>query len=603
MTGARRDEEGPVPGSRPASSPPTEVSQPDGPDPAARLRAEVDAWIASDPDPATRDELESLLRRGDVAGLRERFAEPLTFGTAGLRGAIGAGPGRMNRLVVRRTTAGLAVWLRAQHGAGDGSLVVGRDARHGSESFASDTADVASAAGVPVRRLSRPLPTPVTAFAVRHLGAGAGVMVTASHNPATDNGYKVYLADGAQVLPPYDEEIAAAARAESQEGAGTCRPVPPARAPRPFEGRAAVERIDEQELLRAYQAAVLACLDVDAPRAVDVVYTPLHGVGGAVAPALLEAAGFAPPWVVPAQAAPDPDFPTVAFPNPEEPGALDLALALAAEHGADVVLANDPDADRLAVAVPLADGRWRVLTGDEVGALIGEHLLERSHGDDRLVATTIVSSTLLSSLAREAGVAYRETLTGFKWIARAAASSPGMRLLFGYEEALGYAVTDAVADKDGMSAAVVVAGLVARARADGSTLLDRLDAIEARLGVHATAQWSLRLDGAGASARMAAVVARWRDDPPASLAGHAVSEVVDLARGTGTLPPTDAVVLKMGTTGRVVLRPSGTEPKLKAYLEVTSSPPGLAGLASERVDAARLLAELRADVASRCRDT
>ncbi|MHB1973640.1 MAG: phospho-sugar mutase [Acidimicrobiales bacterium] len=598
MTGARRDARGPTPGAQPSPGAPAEGSEPGGPDPAARLRAEVEAWIASDPDPATRGELESLLHRGDVAALHERFAEPLSFGTAGLRGAIGAGPGRMNRLVVRRTTAGLAVWLRAQHDAGDGSLVVGRDARHGSEPFASDTADVASAAGVPVRTLSRPLPTPVTAFAVRHLGAGAGVMVTASHNPATDNGYKVYLADGAQVLPPYDEEIAAAARAASRKGSGTC---PPARAHGPVGGRAAVERIDEQELLRAYQAAVLACLDADAPRTVDVVYTPLHGVGGAVAPALFEAAGFAPPWVVPAQAVPDPDFPTVAFPNPEEPGALGLALALAAEHGADVVLANDPDADRLAVAVPLADGRWRVLTGDEVGALIGEHLLERSHGDDRLVATTIVSSTLLASLAHEAGVAYRETLTGFKWIARAAASSPGMRLLFGYEEALGYAVTDAVADKDGMSAAVVVAGLVARARADGSTLLDRLDAIEARLGVHATAQWSLRLDGAGASARMAAVVARWRDDPPASLAGHAVSEVVDLALGTGSLPPTDAVVLKMGTTGRVVLRPSGTEPKLKAYLEVTSSPPGFAGLASDRVDASRLLVELRADVASRCR--
>ncbi len=564
------------------------------------LRSQVRAWIAQDPDPSTRAELTSLLDSGDIAGLRARFAEPLVFGTAGLRGPLGAGPARMNRLVVRRTTAGLATWLAAQHGAGDGSLVVGRDARHGSETFATDTAEVASRQGVTVRALSRPLPTPVTAFAVRHLGAGAGVMVTASHNPATDNGYKVYLSDGAQVLPPVDGAIAEAAAHAARDAVAADRAGEPDGRPSGGRTGAPVETVDEPALLGAYRDAALACLDSSAARELRVVYTPLHGVGGAVVPALFAAAGFAPLATVAEQAAPDPDFPTVAFPNPEEPGALDLAVALARERQADIVLANDPDADRLAVAVPLPDGSWRMLSGNEVGAILGEHLIASTKGDDRLVATTIVSSTLLASLAREAGVAYRETLTGFKWIARAAAAVPGKRLLFGYEEALGYAVTDAVADKDGMTAALVVAELAARAKADGTTLLDRLDAIEARLGVHATAQWSLRLGGDGAAAAMAGVVRRWRSDPPASLAGLGVTRVVDLALGTGTLPATDAVVVEMGKTARVVLRPSGTEPKLKAYLEVRTPPTGDAALAAERARANELLAAVRREVAARC---
>ena len=572
-----------------------------------QLWTQAKNWIERDPDPTTRAELSAIVSERDVAGLRARFAEPLVFGTAGLRGPLGAGPARMNRLVVRRTTAGLANWLSSQHDAGDGSLVVGRDARHGSEAFAEDVADVASRHGVAVRTLSRPLPTPITAFAVRQLGASAGVMVTASHNPATDNGYKVYLADGAQVFPPYDAAIAdAAARVEQGEAAAAApagqasgvQAQAQAQAQGPLPAR--VEAVDEPALLRSYREVALACLDGSGPRQLDVVYTPLHGVGGAVVPELFEAAGFPPPLVVAEQADPDPDFPTVAFPNPEEPGALDLALALARERRADIVLANDPDADRLAVAVPLPDGSWRVLSGNDVGAILGEHLLAHSHGSDRLVATTIVSSTLLAGLAREAGVAYRETLTGFKWIARAAATVPGSRLLFGYEEALGYAVTDAVADKDGMTAALVVAELAARAKAEGGSLLDRLDAIEARLGVHATAQWSLRLEGNGAASAMAAVVRRWRSDPPTSLAGLAVTAVVDLARGTGPLPATDAVVVELGTTARVVLRPSGTEPKLKAYLEVRSPPTGYAALAAERARANELLAAVRADVAALC---
>ncbi len=557
---------------------------------AAELAASARAWIAADPDPATRAELEGLLARSDTAALRARFAEPLEFGTAGLRGELGAGPARMNRLVVRNTTRGLARWLgsRARSGA-PARLVVGRDARHGSASFATETVATAASEGLEVRVIPEPLPTPVTAFALRHLDAAAAVMVTASHNPARDNGYKVYLADGAQVVPPFDEEIAALA------SAGALTPEPSSDLP----GR--VSDVDVVDLLDAYRSRMGALVDPNGPRDLRIVYTPLHGVGGALATALLADAGFDAPAVVAEQYEPDPDFPTVSFPNPEEPGALDLSFALARRLGADLVLANDPDADRLAVGVfDPAAASWRRLTGDEVGILLGAHLIDCSSGDDRLVATTIVSSTMLSALAREEGVAYAETLTGFKWIARAAATSPGHRLLFGYEEALGYAVSDAVADKDGMSAALVVAALAASAKAKGTTLLDLLDGLAVRLGVHDTAQWSLRLEGAGATARMAAIVTRLRSGPPDRLAGRAVTEVVDLAHGSATLPPTDALVLVLEGGGRVVVRPSGTEPKLKAYLEIATSPPGASGLAAARAEARRDLEALRDDVARHC---
>ena len=419
----------------------------------SHLAAAVGAWIARDPDPATRAELEGLLAVGDGAGLHARFDHPLEFGTAGLRGELGAGPGRMNRAVVRQTTAGVAAWI-AERGdaARQAGLVIGYDARHGSATFAADTAAVAAGAGVRTFLLGRPLPTPIIAFAVRHLGAAAGVMITASHNPAPDNGYKAYAADGAQVIPPDDSRITTLA--------GELGP-PPETQP---AGSRRVEDLDDAPLLSAYTESVTRVLDPAGPRALRAVYTPLHGVGGAVLPDLLVAAGFDPPVPVPRQAEPDPDFPTVAFPNPEEPGALDLAVAEARRVAADVVLANDPDADRLAVAFADRAGRFRVLTGDELGALLADYLLSRTTGDARLVATTVVSSSLLSSLAAEAGVDYAETLTGFKWIARAAASRPGHHLVFGYEEALGYAVSEAVADKDGLSAALVAAELAAARR-------------------------------------------------------------------------------------------------------------------------------------------
>ena len=473
---------------------------------SAPLAQQARAWIAADPDPCTRAELAALLQAGDGTALHARFESPLAFGTAGLRGALGAGPARMNRLVVRATTAGVAQWLlgRGAEAARRG-IVVGRDARHGSDEFGRDVADVAACAGVRVRVFSRALPTPLTAFAVKHLAAGAGVMVTASHNPAADNGYKVYAADGAQVIPPDDAVIADAASAAMQKAIAS--PLSSSAVPAPGTGEAG-EPIDEEELLEAYRRAAFGLLDPAGPRRLRIVYTPLHGVGGEVLPRLLEQAGFGPVSVVAAQGAPDPNFPTVVFPNPEEPGALDLALADAVRLDADLVLANDPDADRLAIAVPdRTRGTWRMLTGDELGVLLADHVLSATSGDDRLVATTIVSSTMLSAMARRAGIAYVETLTGFKWIARAALSHPGSRFVFGYEEALGYQVGDAVSDKDGLSAALVAAEIAAGANTHGVSVIDRLDGLACRFGVHATSQWSLRLAGPTAQSDMAEIVA------------------------------------------------------------------------------------------------
>jgi phosphomannomutase len=417
-------------------------------------------------------------------------------------------------------------------------------------------------------------------------------VVTASHNPAPDNGYKVYVSDGGQVLPQEAGAITEAAASSpapsDEELAG------------PFNGRLA--EVDDAALLAAYRRAVLPVVAVPASgpawrRNVRIVYTPLHGVGAAVLPQLLEEAGFDPPTLVAAQARPDPDFPTTPFPNPEEPGVLDLALAEAGRVGAELVLANDPDADRLAVAVPVRPGAgFRVLSGDELGVLIADHLISATTGADRLVATTVVSSTMLSVLAARSGVAYAETLTGFKWIARAARARPGYRLLFGYEEALGYAVSTAVADKDGMSAALVVADMVARAKHEGRSLLERLDGLEALLGVHATAQWSLRLPGSDAMQVMGTLMGQWRSAPPARLAGLDVSGVRDLAGGDGELPPSDVLILRMGRSGRVVLRPSGTEPKLKVYLEATTAPCAAGELGEARREARTRLEELRSDV-------
>ncbi|MEU8359122.1 phospho-sugar mutase [Nonomuraea sp. NPDC048882] len=528
-------------------------------------------WLAQDPDSDTRAELSALIEREDLAALDERFGAKLEFGTAGLRGELGAGPNRMNRVTVMRAAAGLAAVL------GPGRhVVIGYDARHKSDVFARDTAAVLTGAGLRASLLPRPLPTPVLAFAVRHLGADAGVTVTASHNPPRDNGYKVYWGDGSQIVPPLDAEISAAIDA--------------------------VGRVDElaqdsgwtelgDEIVDAYLRAVTA-LPLGDARELRVAYTPLHGVGAATLTAAFQAAGFDSPVTVEEQREPDPDFPTVAFPNPEEPGAMDLAIVLAAKTEADLIVANDPDADRCAVGVPLPGGGARMLTGDEVGGLLAEHVLTHTTSD-RMVATTIVSSTLLGKIAQAHGVRYGETLTGFKWIIKA---GPG--LVFGYEEAIGYSVgSDAglpVRDKDGIGAALTVAAIAAAARRDGRTLLDLLDDQARRHGLHATSQLSFRVSDLSL---ITAAMSRLRTDPPETLGGLTVKRADDLARGDGGLPPTDGLRYLLAGGARVVVRPSGTEPKLKCYLEavvpVTTTP------AEARARAAEQLASIRTDLETR----
>ncbi|MBE7187254.1 phospho-sugar mutase [Jatrophihabitans endophyticus] len=508
------------------------------------LRGQARAWIADEVDPEAAQELQALLDHDADDELADRFAAPLTFGTAGLRGPLRAGPNGMNRAVVRRAAAGVATWLR-DHDRTGAVVVLGHDARHGSREFAHDSAAVFAAAGFDARVLPGPLPTPVLAYAVQRLDAAAGVMVTASHNPAQDNGYKVYAGDGAQIVPPADTEIEAAIHAA---------------------GATADIALDDSytvlddSLVSDYVRDVVG-LVTDGPRELRIVHTAMHGVGARTMAAVFAAAGFADVHPVPEQQQPDPDFPTVAFPNPEEPGALDLALELARAQEADVVIANDPDADRCAVAVPSPDG-WRMLRGDEVGVLLADALMRR--GVRGTYATTVVSSSLLGAMARRSGVGYAETLTGFKWISRAADD-----LVFGYEEALGYAVApDLVRDKDGISAALLVAELAADLEATGSSLLDRLDNLARVYGRYATDQVSIRVDDLSV---ITDLMRRLRDDPPAQLAGHDV-EVEDL------LPRTDAVRWRWAS-GRVVVRPSGTEPKLKAYLEVVE-PSGSAALAA-----------------------
>jgi phosphomannomutase len=499
------------------------------------------AWLTEDPDPDTRAELQALLDAGDLDGIADRFGARLEFGTAGLRGELGAGPNRMNRVVVTRAAAGLCSYLTARGGR---SVVVGFDARHKSDVFARDTAEVVTGAGMRALVLPRPLPTPVLAFAIRHLGADAGVMVTASHNPPQDNGYKVYLGDGSQIVPPADAEISAAIEAVGP--------------------LAAVPRGDEWEtlgddVLEAYLDRVASLVDAASPRDLAIVYTPLHGVGRDVVLAAFDRAGFPAPTVVARQAEPDPDFSTVPFPNPEEPGAIDLALATAAEHRTDIVIANDPDADRCAVAVPEGDG-WRMLRGDEVGALLGAHLVRREPDLQGTFAASIVSSSLLGRIAEAHGLGYVETLTGFKWISRV----EGLR--YGYEEALGYCVDPAgVRDKDGVSAALLVAELAATLKAEGRSLTDLLDDLAREHGLHATDQLSVRVEDL---TLIQDAMARLRAQPPTELGGRPVESAEDLADGSADLPPTDGLRYRLADGGRVVVRPSGTEPKLKCYLEV-----------------------------------
>lgn len=523
------------------------------------------AWIAQDPDPVTRAELEALVARSEAGeqqaadDLASRFSGRLEFGTAGLRGELGAGPMRMNRVLVGQAAAGLAAYLLGRDP--DASVVIGYDGRHNSAVFARDTAAIMAGAGVEAILLPRALPTPVLAFAVRELRASAGVMVTASHNPARDNGYKVYLGggdQGAQIVPPADGEIAAEIERASLVAFGD-RPT------------STVVRTADEAVVDAYveRTAEVAT----EPRPLRYVYTPMHGVGREVAEAVFGEAGFAAPIVVAAQADPDPDFPTVAFPNPEEPGAMDLAFALARETDADLVIANDPDADRVAVGVPdrHADGGWRRLSGNEIGWLLGWRAA-RTHESGTL-ACSLVSSPALREIARVYDLGFAETLTGFKWISRAP------NLVFGYEEALGYLVDPGkVRDKDGISAAVAVLSLFSELEQAGETLESHLDHFALEFGAYASGQISIRVADLSL---IPAAIARLRATPPTEIGGFAVEGVDDFALGVDGFPPNDILRLRVGG-GRVIVRPSGTEPKLKCYLDTWSRE----GTAAERRHAA-----------------
>jgi phosphomannomutase len=539
----------------------------------AELLERARAWAAEDPDDVTRAELQAIVADveggGDPADLADRFAGTLEFGTAGLRGALGAGPNRMNRVVVTRAAAGLAAYL-LDHGASrSSSVVIGYDARHNSDVFARDTAEVMTGAGLRALLLPRPLPTPILAFAIRELGCVAGVMVTASHNPPQDNGYKVYLGDGSQIVPPADSEIA-----ERIAAVGALADIP-----RGEPGEVLTEDVVDRYL------DTVAGLAGDGPRDLTLVYTPLHGVGGSSVTQVLETAGFEPPYVVSRQEEPDPDFPTVSFPNPEEPGAMDLAMALAEEKDADLVVANDPDGDRCAAAVPGPHG-WRMLRGDEVGALLAQHLLDS--GKQGIYATSIVSSSLLARLAKSAGQEYAETLTGFKWLGRIEG------LAFGYEEALGYCVDpEHVRDKDGVSALLLLCEVAAAAKAEGRTLNDLLDDIATEHGLHATDQVSVRVDDL---AQIGKAMEQLRSNPPAQLGGLAVERVDDLTEGSADLPPTDGLRYRLADGARVIVRPSGTEPKIKAYLEVVVPVNPEDGVDAARISAAGRLDALGNDI-------
>ena len=517
-----------------------------------KLVAEVKAWIADDPDPKTRAQLQEWLDRGAIDELTSCFQGFLEFGTAGLRGPLGPGPSRMNRSVVSKTAYGLA---RFMANSGLKSIVIGRDARYGSEDFTRDTAEIMSGAGFEVFVLPRPLPTPVLAYAVRKLGCDVGVMVTASHNPPQDNGYKVYLGgtvkgvryEGSQIISPTDSEISAEI----------------AKTPKLNTVKRGTEwTILGEEIVNEY-VQVTSKL-AGAPEKLKIVYTAMHGVGKETLLKVFAEAGFEQPILVIEQAEPDPDFPTVAFPNPEEPGAIDLSLKLAREVGADLVIANDPDADRCAAAID--DGGWRMLRGDEVGALLGEYLASKTTSGNNVLANSIVSSSILKKIAAAYNLPFTETLTGFKYLAKVE------NLRFGYEEALGYAVdAHSVNDKDGISAALVIAQLAADLKRQGRTIADYLDEIWKKYGFHGTRQISVRTKSIS---DIETIMGKLRNSLPVEIGGFKVTSFDDLERPSDGLPPTNGVRIWLDGKYRVIVRPSGTEPKMKCYIEVVTKTNG-----------------------------
>ncbi len=537
------------------------------------LKALAEAWLAHDVDPNTRAEAQSLLAANDLVELEDRFGTKLEFGTAGLRGILGAGPNRMNRAVVLRTTAGLARYLKANvPEAVTRGVVVCRDGRKLSEEFTADVAAVLAAEGIPALVFPKLGPTPLCAFALLHLEASAAVMVTASHNPPEYNGYKVYWNNGAQIVPPHDGGIAEAIR--QVEPADQVKVM--------LEAHAREKHLWRDigpEVTRAYLDAIAALRPTRQTAGLKVVYTAMHGVGGALVKQSMAEAGFTDFFPVLEQFEPDGNFPTVAFPNPEEKGALDLATALAEVKGADLVLANDPDADRLAAMARESNGKLRMLSGNELGVLLGHYLLSQKGPSKPLVITTIVSSAQLKSIAAAMGAGYEETLTGFKWIANRALEllPAGQHFVFGYEEALGYTVGTVARDKDGIGAALVVADMAAWCKARGTTLLGYLEEVQRAHGLFVARQANFTLPGASGAATIAGVMQAFRADPPVEVGALSVEAVNDyqlqkrLAAGASsalTLPVSNVLAYELAGGSRVIVRPSGTEPKIKFYFEL-----------------------------------
>jgi phosphomannomutase len=570
---------------------------------SAELRERVFAWVADDPERETAQEALGLVAREAAAELSERFDGRLEFGTAGLRGLLGAGPNRMNVAVVRRTTAGLCSYLaREVPHAHSRGIVIGRDGRRGSDLFAREAARVAMGMGFVVHYFEGLVPTPLCAFGVADLGAAAGVMITASHNPPEYNGYKVYWGNAAQIIPPHDQGIAAAIDAvPSTKGLPLCDPE---------AGRlmGLFRPVLPEVETRYFQA--IAGLDYGLARdaSLRIAYTPMHGVGGRFVVKALEEAGYRNAFVVDAQFEPDGSFPTVRFPNPEEPGAMDLVLALAEREQADLVIANDPDADRLAIAYRTADGRYVMLTGNEIGVLLGHHRLTDTPAPlkDPLVVTTIVSSPLLGTIAKALSAHYEETLTGFKWIANKALeleAAGKARFVFGYEEALGSSVGPVVRDKDGVGSALVFAHLAAFLKARGQTLGDRLDEIARRFGVYVSAQHNATYPGSVGAAKIAGIMRRLRESPPWRIGDASVASLRDFQQGTRRLPdgrtetlvfpPSNVLTFDLEGGDRIVARPSGTEPKIKFYFDVRAMPAEGESLAAARGRAESRLKGLR----------
>ncbi|MEL6546235.1 MAG: phospho-sugar mutase [Myxococcota bacterium] len=525
---------------------------------------QINRWLERDPDPETRKEVQALLDAGDHDGLVERFLGRLEFGTAGLRGVLGGGPNRMNRLVVIESSLGFGSYVKETvENASERGIVIAYDGRRNSDVFARDAAACFAHLGLKVHLFSRMMPTPAGAFAVKHLNAAAGVIVTASHNPPEYNGYKAYWENGAQIISPVDKGVADAIDQVATQSL-------PELDFDAAKAKGLIVEIDES-VVEAYLDGVQGQLihSDRGDRGIALAYTPLHGVGAELVQKTMQRAGFAHFHVVESQAEPDGEFPTVRFPNPEEPGAMDAVLELAKSVGAELALANDPDADRLAVAVRVDDG-YRMLTGDEIGTLLAQDLLN-SAPDNAAVATTIVSSSLLGYMARARGVTYFETLTGFKWIANGniARAAEGKSFLFGYEEALGYTIGDNVRDKDGVVALAAFAEMAAVARSEGKSVLDHLYAVYAEHGVVLTQQKSLKLPPGPP------VGGKLRHSPPTRVGGRNVEATDDLATSvrrfadgreeTIDLPKSDVLIYRLEGDARVVVRPSGTEPKLKCY--------------------------------------